>query len=268
VTADPFAEELASIARELAAPQVSAWADVLASFPLAEPEVESALVRSTPGAPGTTARRLLLTWQEHAPSLPGAALALALRAAGQVHAQAERQRSSLVVSGPIDFAVPARLTRPAACEVVTQARKTLLIVSFATHGMGELIAELHAAADRGVTIDFVLESSRKQGGTLISRSSGESVFASLHDRAKFWHWPSKQRLLGRFTTRDSRAALHAKVITADARIALVSSANLTDRGYTRNLEIGVTLRDPAPVVKLEKHFRKLMDNGTLSQIEF
>lgn len=260
---DGLAEELAAIAGELTTPQVRTWADVLTGFSRPESDAETELVRSTPSAPGTTARRLITAWREAGPDLPGPALALALRSAGQVHAEAERRRPSLVVSGPIDFAAPTRLTRPAARDVVAGAKKTLIIVSFATHGMEELIDELHAAAERDVSIDFVLESLQRDGGTLRAKASGESVFASLRGRARFWRWPSAQRLLLRDTKRDSRAALHAKIIAADARTALVSSANLTNRAYTRNLEIGVILRDPHIVGRLDQHLRRLIDNGTL-----
>jgi putative cardiolipin synthase len=263
VIADSLAEELAAIAGELTTTQVRSWVDVLSAYSRLGPDVEAALVSRTLGAPSTTARRLVTAWRDNGPELPGAAVALALLSAGQVHAEAENRRPSLVVSGPNDYAAPTRFTRPAAREVVSGSKKTLIIVSFATHGMEDLIEELHAAADRQVSIDFVLESLRREGGTLNSRSSGESVFASLRGRANFWRWPREQRLLQRDTTRDSRAALHAKIIAADKRTALVSSANLTDRAYTRNLEIGVILRDPDAVGRLDEHFRRLIDNGTL-----
>jgi cardiolipin synthase C len=269
MTADNgFAEELAEIAGELTTAQVLSWSEVLDDFAALSSAVESALVRCTPGAPGTLARRLVTAWQHHGPRLPGTALALALRAAGQVHAKAERQRPSLVVSGPFDFSAPTRFTRSAALEVVATASKSLLIVSFATHGMAELVDELHSAADRGVSIDCVFERSRKGGGTLTGqRSSGEVVFGSLRDRAEFWQWSGDQRKRERDTSRDSRAALHAKIISADARTALVSSANLTNRAYTRNLEIGVILRDPELVKQLDEHFHRLMDNGTLKRMK-
>ncbi|MFE7756296.1 phospholipase D-like domain-containing protein [Streptomyces sp. NPDC057429] len=41
----------------------------------------------------------------------------------------------------------------------------------------------------------------------------------------------------------ARSSLHAKVIAADRRVALLGSANLTGRALTDNVEIGVILRD-------------------------
>ena len=44
---------------------------------------------------------------------------------------------------------------------------------------------------------------------------------------------------------SSRAALHAKLVAADERVALLGSANLTDKALACNLELGVIIRDPA-----------------------
>ena len=38
-------------------------------------------------------------------------------------------------------------------------------------------------------------------------------------------------------------SLHAKCIVVDGSTALVTSANFTDRGQTRNIEAGVLVRD-------------------------
>ncbi len=51
--------------------------------------------------------------------------------------------------------------------------------------------------------------------------------------------------------------LHAKVIIADGRDALITSANLTYHGYEANIEIGVRVAgEPARLV--EDHFRDLI----------
>lgn len=55
------------------------------------------------------------------------------------------------------------------------------------------------------------------------------------------HWPAPQRPPG--------AALHAKIVVVDDRVALVGSANLTSRAMEANLECGILIRGgphPAP----------------------
>jgi putative cardiolipin synthase len=59
----------------------------------------------------------------------------------------------------------------------------------------------------------------------------------------------------------SRAALHAKLVAADERVALLGSANLTDKALALNLELGVIIRDPDVVRRLVRHFRSLMRPG-------
>ena len=40
-------------------------------------------------------------------------------------------------------------------------------------------------------------------------------------------------------------SLHAKCVVVDERLTLIGSANFTDRGQTRNIEIGVLIDDAA-----------------------
>lgn len=97
-----------------------------------------------------------------------------------------------------------------------------------------------------------------------SARGAAAAFDTLRGRARFWHWPQHQRpVMGR-----SRAALHAKLIAADRQVALLGSANLTDRALAFNIEIGVVLREPDAVRRIVGHFRGLMDaeNGPLRRL--
>ena len=55
------------------------------------------------------------------------------------------------------------------------------------------------------------------------------------------------------------------VVAADERVALIGSANPTDKALAVNLELGVIIRDPDVVGGMVRHFRVLMDSssGTL-----
>lgn len=202
----------------------------------------------------THTRRLLDAWRTHAPELHGAAVALALSSAAQVHQQVAARRTELVITGPTSPSVPVRLTSSVVTEVIRGARTSLLVVSFAAYGVAEVISELTAAVGRGVHIDLVLESSADDGGALRGAGGASATFARLRNRATFWHWPAARRP----QAGNSRAALHAKIIAADGRTALISSANLTDRALSSNLEVGVVLHDPDVVQRLVEHFTALM----------
>ncbi|MER5634034.1 DISARM system phospholipase D-like protein DrmC [Streptomyces nitrosporeus] len=175
-------------------------------------------------------------WREEAGRLPGTALALALGAAA-VSEEEREPPAELVVSGPTSSALPVRLTSGTAIDVIRSARTSLLIVSFAAYNIDEIVTELRAAAGRGVRIDLFLEES----------TSAARAFGTLGERVRIWHRAEA----------PARGSLHAKVITADRRIALLGSANLTDRALYDNVEIGIILRDRRTVSRLTDHFHWL-----------
>ncbi len=260
-----FAEVIADIAAGLPADHITAWAGVLRQAATGDSTVVAALIDARAGfAIAAPAERLASAWRHEAPDLPGSAVALALRSAAVLHQRTDAQRTELAVSGPTSASVPVRLTSSVVVEVIRAARARLLVASFAAYGVAEVIAELRSAADRGIHIDLLLESSAEDGGALRGSPGAAATFAALRDQAAFWHWPAARRP----TRGRSRAALHAKFVAADSAVALVSSANLTDRALTHNVEVGVVLRDPEVVRRLVAHFRALCDPqvGPLEQL--
>ncbi|GAA3726560.1 DISARM system phospholipase D-like protein DrmC [Salinactinospora qingdaonensis] len=237
-------EELCALADRLPGEHASAWADVLAAAAGPdEPGLEAALLAARPGyGMAADAARIVRAWRGE-PATPAAAAAAALRAAATMAERTRRHRPAVVVSGPRSAGQPARLTTAVLSQLIRQAQREVLIVSFAASHTSPLVTELVAAADRGVRIDLVLEES----------TNAHAPFARLRRRAHFWHWPAHRR------GGDGRAALHAKVIAADRSAALIGSANLTARALTDNIELGVLLRDPAAVARVVGHFRALMN---------
>ncbi|MFE9918530.1 DISARM system phospholipase D-like protein DrmC [Micromonospora sp. NPDC005553] len=263
---DRFVAVIADIATNLPADHVIAWADVLMSVDTpADGAVAADLIGARPGfSIGTHAQRLMQSWRNEAPGLTGSAVALALRSAALLQRRADERRTELAVSGPISAAVPVRLTSSVVIEVIRAARSRLLVASFAAYGVAEVVAELRSAALRGVHIDLILESSAEDGGALRGFAGAALTFAALRHQATFWHWSAARRA----ASGNVHAALHAKVIAADSRVALISSANLTDRALSHNIEVGVVLHDPEVTRKLVAHFQALTDprTGVLQQL--
>ncbi|MEU8021020.1 DISARM system phospholipase D-like protein DrmC [Micromonospora haikouensis] len=251
-----FAEVIVDLAATLPAEHVTAWAGVLMGVDRSTDgtTVAAELIDVRPGfSVGAHAGRLVRSWRTEAPDLPGPAVALALRSAALLRQRADAHRTELAVSGPTTSSVPVRLTSSVVVEVVRAARSSLLVASFAAYGVAEVIAELRSAAHRGVHIDLILESSAEHGGALRGSSGAAAAFAALRQQATFWHWPAARRA----ASGNPHAALHAKFIAADGEVALVSSANLTDRALSHNIEVGVVLHDPGVVGRLVAHFRAL-----------
>ena len=58
-----------------------------------------------------------------------------------------------------------------------------------------------------------------------------------------------------------RSSLHAKCVVVDAEQVFVSSANFTEAGQERNIEVGLNIRSPWLAKQLIRHFKLLHENG-------
>ena len=62
-------------------------------------------------------------------------------------------------------------------------------------------------------------------------------------------------------------SLHAKIYIADTRVAVITSANLTNKGLAGNHEYGVLLRDPVLVSKVRTDLTKYASLGNKVSLE-
>jgi len=60
-------------------------------------------------------------------------------------------------------------------------------------------------------------------------------------------------------------SLHAKCLVIDHDYTLITSANFTDRGQTRNIEAGVAIADRAFATSLERQWWNLVDAEVVVQ---
>lgn len=203
------------------------------------------------------ASHFLDSWGK-APDVPGLALALALRSASSVRAEATQEQTIEVVwTGPTSHEIPVRRTREVLLELIGVATQRLTVVSFAAYKVPEVLAELITAAARGVDVRLILETAEDSGGRL-SHDAAEA-FESLRNVAAFYVWPLDRRSSGQGII----GALHAKAIVADGRAAFVTSANLTGHGLGANMELGLVVRGGLVPGRLSAHFDELIAQGTL-----
>jgi cardiolipin synthase A/B len=189
----------------------------------------------------------LLTKLEHAgEAYVAGLLAGAARAVERAH---RHQSVDVVWTGPESGITTSRLTAAAVIDLIEQARHEILLVSFATQTNSGISASLHAASARGVAITLLAERHADNPGY----APAEILFPGLD--ATFLYWPAAQRPQG--------AALHAKVIVVDDRIALVGSANLTSRAMEANLECGILIRGGPQPRAIRDHIAALRAAGIL-----
>ncbi len=163
---------------------------------------------------------------------------------------------AIVYTGPPGLrGNPARPTRAVLMDIVRKARTSLLFVGYsvttdlARSGENYLILhEFVRAAQRGVDITFIVHGDHRNRYALLQA------------------WPSTIPPPPVFTRParpdDEMASLHAKLVVADQKDALITSANLTYHGLEANLELGVRLQGPVAADMVE-HFNRLIRENEL-----
>ena len=170
----------------------------------------------------------------------------------------EESQTELVLTGPTTPFVATRRTERVLLDVITSAKSELFIVSFVAHQRPSILEALKKAADKGVQVNVVLESSVDSGGTLES-DQFVGLKAALPE-ATFYHW----------TERDGDFAggkVHAKIVVSDQDSAFLTSANLTGHAMERNIEAGALFRGGDTPRDVARHLRGLIDLKILTKFD-
>lgn len=160
----------------------------------------------------------------------------------------QRQASpELVWTGPDAPGSLARDTAVVVRQLFLEANETVLVAGFAFDHGERLLAPLHAAMkDRQVRCRIFAEA--KDVDSL-----------SKHN----WPFGPPFPWLYAFKAPEGQfASLHAKCVVVDHRRVIITSANFTDRGHTRNIEVGVLLDDPSLAASLEAQFEAAIAAGS------
>lgn len=136
--------------------------------------------------------------------------------------------SDLVVTFPGTAEIPARHTAQVVREMLSAARREIIIVGYAITGDGGLPELLAEAANTVSRIVVICSSWKTDAGT-------SAIDALLNS------WPAKLPKPSVYTFNNSSDAglMHVKTLIVDSSEMLVTSANFTHYGMTRNVEFGV-----------------------------
>lgn len=187
------------------------------------------------------------------------AIGLALAAARERERAARTQQVSVVWTGPDTAAIPVRRTEQALLELIGGARRRLIVVSFAVYKVPEVAASLIACAERGCEVAVVLESETESGGK-VSFEMSRALGSDVAKHATLYTWPAELRPE---TGGGKRASLHAKCAVADGERLLVSSANLTEYAFTKNIELGLLVEGGDAPGRVQQHFDALIAEQVL-----
>ena len=173
-----------------------------------------------------------------------------------------QQHIELLWAGPSPAnKVPARRIDQALYDLIANAKHEILLITFAAAKITRLTDELCKAAQRGVKIRLILEFEESSEGQL-SFDAMKAFPSALIKVVNVYHWPVEKR--------DRNQAgrpgkLHAKVAIIDDT-ALISSANLTDDAFNRNLEVGVLINNAEFLISTNTYLDALIADGTLSRL--
>ena len=143
-------------------------------------------------------------------------------------------------------------------DLIDSAKREILLVTFAAYRISRLTDGLAKALNRAVHVRLILEFEQTSQGQL-SMDALNAFPAAIRERAKIYYWPEEKR---ERNANGKSGKLHAKVAVIDDQVVL-SSANLTDDAFNRNLEIGTLFSNDEVLQRLRDHFDRLCADGTL-----
>ncbi|MCE9636424.1 MAG: DISARM system phospholipase D-like protein DrmC [Planctomycetes bacterium] len=197
---------------------------------------------------------------------------LAMVATERDEAQRNADVADLVWSGPEAPGSVNRDTAVVVRELFDQAERSVLVASYVVDA-GEtaraIFEPLAVRLDRGDALDvqLVVNIPRPHGDF---RDAG-TIVADWAARFRGSVWPGRvlptvcydPRAL--VTDGPTRACMHAKCVVVDERMALVTSANFTEAGHARNVEVGLRVVGVA-AGRVAAELRALIAAGTLIRV--
>lgn len=153
--------------------------------------------------------------------------------------------------------IPARRIDQTLYDLIAGAQNEVLLVTFAAAKVERLAGELLRATQRGVRVRMILEFEQSSEGQL-SYDAIKAFPAALVSAAEIYYWPVEKRARNQA---GRPGKLHSKLAIVDGAV-LVSSANLTDDAFNRNLELGVLAKNPVFLRTVKDHIQTLIAEGT------
>lgn len=174
----------------------------------------------------------------------------------------------LVWTGPEAKVAHARDTAVVVAEMFGSARRSVLIGgAYFDHGK-EIFEPLHRVMrDRGVQADAFLNLEPLDEEPDPARAARVRTDEFLRRNWPFGDPTPTLYYYPDGISQKKRASIHAKCIVIDGKRSLVTSANFTDRGQTRNIEVGVVIDDANFAEALTKQWWGAVGAGVLRKVE-
>jgi len=162
-----------------------------------------------------------------------------------------KENTSLSWTSPVIFHKKADTTRSTIIEMINSSSKSITFVGYyIMPDTSDIFTALINAANRGVKIRLLFDKAKKFLKIIESLWKEQAPFPSVFT----------------FKPKEKFSSLHAKVLIIDSEQLLITSANLTGRAITRNIEMGVkhfgkTAKDAEELID------SLIDNKFMEKIK-
>lgn len=170
--------------------------------------------------------------------------------------------TEIIWTGPANDRFPVRRIDQVLYDLISLAKKRIILVTFAAHRVPHLCAHLKHAVERGVDLTLIVESEEESEGQLT-----RDAVAAFQDiplvGTTIYYWPIEMRERNQA---GRPGKLHTKCAIID-NVALIGSSNLTDDAFNRNMELGILVREEASVCSIVEHFSELVTRGVLVRHE-
>jgi cardiolipin synthase A/B len=169
--------------------------------------------------------------------------------------------SEIIWTGPANNRFPVRRIDQVLYDLISGARRRIVLVTFAAHRVLHLCAHLTKAVERGVELTLIVESEGESEGQL-TRDAVAAFQNMPLTHTRIYYWPLEKRQRNQW---GRPGKLHVKCAIVDD-VALIGSANLTDDAFSRNMELGLLVREETTVLTIAEHFNELIRSGVLVEV--
>lgn len=159
----------------------------------------------------------------------------------------------LVATAPASFSIKARSTKITVADMIAKANQSILITGYSLSDyFSDLVDIIINKSQQGVVVRFYVNDIETQ----------DSFKKLLNYKGKFlkiYNYPKDKES-------DKMAALHAKVISVDGYLTLITSANLSYHGQEGNIEVGSLIKSASMAKQVDELFATLTYKRVFVQI--
>jgi hypothetical protein len=162
----------------------------------------------------------------------------------------------------------ARPTAGVIRELFEEAERHVLIAGYSFDHGASILEPLHAGMSaRGVSVDLYLHIERARPGRDLDDHLQREIATFFAVNWPFGTPHPAIYVAPRTIDPTLKESLHAKCVVSDASVAVLGSANFTDRGQSRNIEVGARIDDAGFACALVAQFRAATNAGVFRRCD-